>query len=320
MLTSRLFHLRPRFDCAGFHCARFHCAGFLAALLILISPCMADQGPDEPIFSGPQVGEELPSFSVRKIGPGEAGQGIDLVEQAGDGPLLLVFVHDVNRQSVGLVRLLTAYAQTRAADGLTTGVIFLHGDATEAEALYKRIRHALTPEVTTAVSLDGIEGPGSLGLNRHGTLTVLVAKRRQVTANFALIQPSLQVDLQKIVAAVVEATGGSVPSLQELLKPDPGMAEMLQRERGSASPETVRNLLRPLIDLQATPEAVAATVAQIEQHMEREPTIKAEIGRIARTIVDSGKLANYGTAPAQAALRDWAQRLADNPRDREPTP
>ncbi len=68
--------------------------------------------------------------------------------------------------------------------------------------------HALHSETPTFVSVDGKEGPGSLGLNRKVTLTILVGNKGEVKANFALIQPSLQTDLLPIANAMVDLIGG----------------------------------------------------------------------------------------------------------------
>ena len=35
---------------------------------------------------------------------------------------------------------------------------------------------------------------------------------------------------------------------------------------------------------------------------------RKELGRIGRTIVDSGKLKDYGTPPAQELLKKWAEK------------
>ena len=58
-------------------------------------------------------------------------------------------------------------------------------------------------------------------MNRKVSLTVLIAQENRVTANFALVQPSLT-DVPKILAKVVELIGGEVPPLEQLAAP-PGM-------------------------------------------------------------------------------------------------
>ena len=136
----------------------------------------------EQIFSGPQVGEKLSSFKVRGVFDEEAGKDIDFVGTADGKPIVLIFVHDVNRQSISMTRILSGYTVSRAKDGLSTGVIWLDDDATAAENQLKKIRHALTPKTPTGIFLEGREGPGSYGLNRNVMLTILVGKEGKVTS------------------------------------------------------------------------------------------------------------------------------------------
>lgn len=280
-----------------------HVFGWLIALFLALPMGSAE----DPVYSGPQLGESLPKFTLRQVLAVEEPREVDPVEMAGDRPLLLVFVHDVNRPAIGMTRTLTRYSQSREKDGLTTAVVLLADDATSGEATLKRIQHALTPNVLTGVSIDGREGPGAMGLNRSVQLTILLAKSGKVTANFALVQPSLQADLPKIVEAIVEQVGGPMPAMQELLdRPD----------ASGVDPERMRTLLRPLIQKDATDDAVELAAQAIEKACDEDPQIRREVGRIASTIVRSGKLENYGTSRAQEKLKHWAETLGvpDAPR------
>lgn len=178
----------------------------------------AEEKPAEPPaeFSGPQPGERLTPFTIRTLLGDDAGKELDLVKQAGGKPLVLFFVHEVNRPSIGLARTMLTFAAKHKAEGLDAGLIFLSGDATMTEQFVKRAAHALPEGVPIGVSTDGAEGPGAYGLNRKVTVTVLVAKDNQVTANFALVQPSLQADGPKIAAAIAAAGGFEAPTLEEL--------------------------------------------------------------------------------------------------------
>jgi hypothetical protein len=277
----------------------------------------ARSGP-ERVFSGPQTGEKLPPLRVRGVFDERAGKELAFVGEADERPILLVFVHEANRPSIGLTRTLTTYAATRARDGLSTGVVWLAEDATEAENALGRMRHALTPDVPIGISLDGREGPGTYGLNRNVQLTILVAKQGRVTANFALVQPSIQADLPGILAAIVGVVGGEAPALEDL----PGVRAMLQpTERAPnagrpAEPDPrLRAILVPVIQLNADEASVERAAAAVEDFVRANESVRAEVGRIARTIVESGRLANYGTPRAQAFLRKWASEYGGMPRD-----
>lgn len=282
----------------------------------------------EAIFSGPQVGEELAPFLVQGVFDEDAGKEFNYVELANGQPVVLIFIHDVNRQSISLARILSTYTNSRAGDGLVTGMILLNDDVTEAESLLKRMRHAIGPVkasiaparntsanespnrieyATVAASIDGREGPGSYGLNRNVTLTILVGNENKVTGTFALIQPSLQVDLPKILESVVAVVGGEVPRLEDL----EGMpATMKQRDSKSKAPD-MRPLLAPLIRRDATEEQVVEAAAKVEAAAANDQMIRGEVGRIANTIIDAGKLEDYGTPKCQEYLKKWAQEFGD---------
>jgi len=278
----------------------------------------------QTVYSGPQVDEQLSPFSVTLALGESAGKTIDPVKLAQGKPMLLVFLHDVNRQSISMTRVLTQYAQSRAKDGLHSTDILLGDDATGAQDTLKRIQHALTPGVPTGVSPDGREGPGSYGLNRSVQLTILVAKNDRVTANFALVQPSLQVDLPKVAGAIVAQIGGPEPKLSELLE----AGGVMQNPRGNPQtsenskpdPETIRSLMRPLIQRDADTKQVDRAAEAIEQAIAKSKAIEKEIGRIASTIVGSGKLENYGTEHAQGYLKRWAEKYGQQPKKPQDDP
>ena len=186
-------------------------------LTLTATPLLAEDKPAE--FSGPQVGEKLTPFTTKVILGGEAGKEIDLIKSAAGKPVLIVFVHEQTRPTVGLARLLGQYAATKKDAGLTSGVVFLPTDATETEAWLSRAKGALPSGVPVGISTDGQEGPGAYGLNRKVQMTILVGKEDKVTANFALVQPSVQADAPKIAQAIVDVLGGGKgPTIEELQK------------------------------------------------------------------------------------------------------
>lgn len=257
------------------------------------------------LFSGPQAGEELPPLPVRGVYDEDAEKELDFVNSAAGKPIVLVFIHEMNRPTIGMTRALTAYTQERAKDGLTTGIVWLDDDATEAENTLKRIRHALTPGVPIGVSPDGKEGPGSYGLNRNVALTILVGDKGRVTANFALVQPSIQADLPKVFAEIVRLVGGKAPKVADV-----GGGREAMRGSGAGEPDPrLRELVRPVIQLDATVEAVDRAATALESYLENNEVAQKEVGRIATTIVGSGKLSNYGTPRAQEYLRKWAEQF-----------
>lgn len=275
------------------------------------------QAADEKIFSGPQVGEKLPAFKVRGVFEPDAGKELDFVTQADGKPIVLIFVHDANRQSIALTRVLSQYTVSRANDGLASGVVWLQDDATEAENTLKRIKHALAPKAPTGISVDGREGPGSYGLNRNVMLTILVGKESKVTANFALIQPSVQADLPKILESIVAVAGGKVPRLQDL----EGMRDVMRNQVGkNADVPDMRPLMAPVIKLGASNEDVDAAAKIVEERAAKDDVVRKEIGRITSTIIASGRLDTYGTPHARDYMKKWAKAWGPGATEKKETP
>jgi hypothetical protein len=289
------------------------------AISLLVIALVGSALAQEKVFSGPQPGENLAPFKVRGVLDPDAGKDLDYVTAAKGKPLVLVFVHDLNRQSIGLVRVLTGYTKTRTKDGLTTGVVWLADDASEAENTIKRIKHALTEGVPIGVSPDGREGPGSYGLNRKAQLTILVGNQDKVTANFALVQPSLQADLPKILDAVIKEVGGKAPKLEEIEGAMPGRKDPVRKEarkEPAKEPDpNLRSLLRPVIQKDARAEEVDKAAKAVEDYVAKSPAARADVGAIANRIIDAGKLSDYGTPRAQEYLQKWAKEYGPPKKD-----
>ncbi len=265
--------------------------------IVFLAGTGLDGRAQDKVFSGPQVGERLPPFSVRGFFGDDAGKELNFVTQAGGKPIVLVFIHDCNRKSLLMTRTLTMYTAERAKDGLATGVIWLTDDVSEGEILLKRWAHALAKHAPLGIYLDGKEGPGSYGLNRNVTLTILIAKEGRVTANFPLVQPSTQVDLPKILQEIANAAGGPVAKAEHLI-----VAEILDYQV-----DQVQGPMRQIIREAANQVDVDKAAAALEDFVRQNDHARKEVGRITRNIVESGSLASFGTARGQEYLSKWAK-------------
>ena len=279
--------------------------------------CFGAVADEEPVFSGPQPKETVPELSMTGVFDDVAGKSINVSEKIGDGPGLVIFIHERTRPTFGLMNALLRFSETRCDKGLTTAVCLLTADPTDTETWLNNVRQYL-PESKApliGISPDGIEGPGAFGLNRNVAMTILVTDKQTVAANFALVQPGLDVDGPKILKAVVELTGGGdVPPISDF-----AAAGRMQRERAAgrgektanAEPdERLRPLLRNVIRLDATDEEVDAAAAEVVAFVTENPELKSQIATIANRIIDAGKLADYGTPRAQKYLTDWSTEFA----------
>ena len=105
-------------------------------------------------------------------------------------PPVLIFVHEITRPALQLIRPIDHFGAKWADQGLATRIVWLAANPVEAEAFLTRARGSLRFKSPVVISLDGAEGPGNYGLNRKATLTILVAKDDKVVANFAIVQPN----------------------------------------------------------------------------------------------------------------------------------
>jgi len=272
---------------------------FAVVLALLVQPAVAD---DDQVFSGPQVGEKLVPFTMKGVVGEQAQQDTDLISQADGGPVVIVFFRERTRPAFALANTVVRMAASRKKDGLVSGVCFLTDDATETENWMKRIAERFTQAVAHGISLEGPEGPGAYGLNRNVALTVLVGKQNRVTANFALVQPSVQVDGPKIFKAIVGVLdGGKVPEL----------SEFAQNRYSDQAPRLIpklRQLIRPLMNKEATPEQVAEAATAVEEYLAENANAKRQLGGTASQLLRSGRLKTMGTESSRAKIREWARK------------
>ncbi|MEZ6111227.1 MAG: hypothetical protein R3C99_09460 [Pirellulaceae bacterium] len=286
------------------HCIRvvwlLGVCGFLSAWNGYGRSVRADDA-NEPVFSGPQVDEKLPPLKAIGVYGEQAGKELTIVGEAAERPMVIVFFHERTRPAFALTNQLMRYVGSR--DDLNGAVVYLTADRTATEKWLNVVKQHIPSGVAVAVSADGQEGPGAYGLNRHVALTVLVAKENTVTANFALVQPSVQADLPKIAKAIVEAAGGELPNLERLTGDRPAM----RRENPEAF--NPRETLGPLIRKDAPEKEIREAAERVESLAKTNAAARQQIGEIARRIVDAGKLENYGTAVTQEYLKKWAREF-----------
>ena len=274
----------------------------------LLAICLAawtsvSWGAEDPVFSGPQAGEKIANFKARVLFGDLAGKEIDLLEKAGGKPVLFIFVNELTRPSNALTQALMRYVEQHPQD-LYGSLIFLSDDPTATEARLTRARRALPKKAPVAISLDGKEGPGAYGINRNVTLTILFAKDGKVVSNFALISPNLQSDMPKILKPVVKVVGGKMPTLADL-------SPMRAMSKNPSAQVNVRPLLGPVLEKDASEEEVKRAALAAEKQFAKQPALAVRIGQVARQIIASGRLENYGSKTAQQFLKKWAEQFPE---------
>ena len=158
---------------------------------------------------GPQPGEKVTPFEVRVLTAQGPGDKRDPIKAAGDRPVVLVFLHGLERSMAPLMRVVDHYGADQKAK-LNTEFVFLIDDPIRGDRGLPRVVKSLKTRAQVGYSVDGIEGPGNYGLNKECLMTIVLAKGGKVTANFALVQPGIA-DAPGIIAAMAKLAGVATP-------------------------------------------------------------------------------------------------------------
>src|SRR5687767_15030320 len=95
----------------------------VALLSVLLSIPISGFAQKSP-FSGPQPGERIEPFKVLMVNGPEAGREVDYLSAYGDAPVLLIFVHQLDRNVAAMLRPSERFAQDRASAGLKTLIVY----------------------------------------------------------------------------------------------------------------------------------------------------------------------------------------------------
>jgi hypothetical protein len=293
-------------------------------LLLLAATPLQDR-----VFSGPQPGEKAAAFKVLGVAGPHAGKEAELAADPKGGPMLLVFVHELTRPAMQLLRPLDTYASKVASDGLDTQFVWLSADRTFTEEFLGRARQSLNLTSPISISLDGIEGPGSYGLNRKVALTILIVKEQTVVANYAITQPN-ETDAPPILAEMAKLVGKAPPTLAEL------GADRANMRRDTARPATARPAdgARPAADSAEAIKRLEDEVARLksldQEHHARALARVAELEKRVIELTDAlndarAKIAKLEGSPAPEAIKKPTPRVEpvaaarkDEPRKDEP--
>ena len=185
---------------------------------------------EDPVFSGPQLGEKATSFKSVEI-VGNAGKEHDIIKENDGKPTVLVFVHGLERSMLPLMRVVDSYGD-KFKDKVQTEYVFLAEDQVGGMQRFWRALNAVKLKGRSTLSTDGIEGPGNYGLNKECLLTILTTKDNRVHANFALVQPGIA-DGGAVLAEVAKLVGDKNPPTTEQLKADADKRyQMARRGKG----------------------------------------------------------------------------------------
>ncbi|RKU31545.1 hypothetical protein C6497_01740 [Candidatus Poribacteria bacterium] len=211
----------------------------------LSDPADFKKPEEKQIYSGPQPGEKLPPLKATSISGKSKDRSFDFISKAGKHPLIL-FMQDGN--GAGLRGLYDTSRMigtiiSKSKQKLHMNVVFLGDDPEQltqrVSGVAKRIVENGTNEILFGISHDGREGPGSYGLNRNVSQTVIIAKEGKVLYNFALTQPTVYAD-PHVLGAIVQTLGIDPDSAENWLNEQPAEQTRMQRQRQQMNQERIR--------------------------------------------------------------------------------
>ncbi len=273
---------------------------FLAFVIVIGFGSVSAQ---ESVFSGPQPGEKTPAFKVLGFTGPNAGKEFELGAGSKSGPTLLVFVHELTRPASQLMRPLDLYGSKLAGDGFATHFVWLTADRSATEDRLRAVQGAIQFKSPISISLDGIEGPGSYGLNRKVALTVLVGKEDKVVANFAIAQPN-ETDAPKILEAMAKLAGKTPPTLAELGADRANM----RRETARPAAEPQRPAANAAEAIKRLEDEVVRLKSLDQEHHARALARVAELEKLVADLTDAlndtrAKIAKLEGKPAPEPLK-----------------
>jgi len=279
----------------------------LAAAFLVLVAASVSVAQEPNVFSGPQVGEPIPGFAM-KPGYGEsAGQEINLVEMAGNDPLVVIFIHKRTRPSFGLANAIMKYCKQYGGESLVCGTCMLTADPSATLKWLTQVQKHLPQGIPVGYSMEGIEGPGSFGLNRNVEMTVIIGTKKRVIANFALVQPGAHADGPAILQAVAKVTGSKKKiDINDFLPSNQGA----QDARIAIDPR-LKKQIRVIAGKGATDETVSAAIKAIEDLIAEKKPLQNQLGTLIGSWVRNGKIDSIGSDAHQATIRKWAKDFSD---------
>ncbi len=265
--------------CAGHSCCRLV---LVACLILAVAPAAdpsasgiaqdvnSDDGDvrQERIYSGPQPGEEIKPFRVVHIKDNETLE-LEIEPDDDEGVTLICFVHRLSNDDRILFGLGLVDFYTLRHKDLTSHYVLLSDDR---EKILKMLqgwsRGSIFNKSLLSVSVDGVEGPGAYGLNRHVAMTVIVAKGNKVVENLVFKAPN-NYDLEKIMAAVARSLGKAEPDLATVQRELRAERQQQAEKRMKSSPvfklapdETLGRIMFAMVNARGNRSRIAQRQSQ----------------------------------------------------------
>jgi hypothetical protein len=171
----------------------------------------------EDLVSGPPAGTAVSAIPCYANSGTYAGrESFNVAEEIGSRPGMLLFVHVLNRNTAPVIRAVDNLAREFGIFGFKSFVVTLSDDRTAAEEQLRRINRSLKLNEPMVLSLDGLDGPGALALNRRCTLSLIGLRDGAVIDSIGFTDTGLH-DVERIRGLAEKAIGDVPEGRSELM-------------------------------------------------------------------------------------------------------
>ena len=178
----------------------------------------------DPVYSGPQPGEQLRGFSVTPPTRTGRDEDFDPVALAAGKPHFLMFVDDADLQEDITAWLAVRKIHQNSRTGLAaTAVILNHERATELEftTIDDNFFNFLNGVFRIGYAPEGRAGPGAYGLDRNIRMTILIADAKgKVLYNFPYRAPPVDFPDPAVMGALAEVVGEDRETVEAWINED----------------------------------------------------------------------------------------------------
>ena len=168
----------------------------------------------QDVTTGPAAGAPLTPVMAYGAGGNHAGpyagREFDAVKEIGDGPGALLFIHELTRNIIPVIRGVDQAGSEFSVLGFKSFTLILSPDRTAAENKLKATNGSLKLRNPMVLNLDGAEGPGNYALNRKAALSLILVNKGKVVRTHAFTDVN-QKD-ESIVRGWIEEMTGPIPS------------------------------------------------------------------------------------------------------------
>lgn len=184
------------------------------AVFLTVFALLAATAISQDLTTGPAAGAPLTPVLAYGAGGNHAGpyagREFDAIKEIGDGPGALLFIHELTRNILPVIRGVDQAGSEYSVMGFKSFTLMLSPDRTSAEGRLKAANGSLKLRNPIVLNLDGAEGPGNYALNRKAALSLILVNKGKVVRTHAFTDVN-QKD-EAIVRGWVEEMTGPIPS------------------------------------------------------------------------------------------------------------